>query len=150
MICFGKTTMLASNDMLRLSCDFSIAYEHSDDEPIAFGTPAYWDDAIWTYCNSGYQVFGVYWKKCRTKNAVALQNAKRFGACWGGQRDARRRRWISERAGCTSVSQKKMLADCWIVMLQSVSSYPRKEQAKWITCGTCLYRSNPRSRIPIG
>ena len=80
MICFGKTTMLASNNMLRLSCDFSIAYEHSDDEPIAFGTPAYWDDAIWTYCNSGYQVFGVYWKKMSHEKCSRITEHKKV---WG-------------------------------------------------------------------
>lgn len=63
MIYFDKTVMkFIAQDALRLSCKFRIEYLHSDDEPIAFGTPAYWDTAISECCSSTHRVLGIYWK----------------------------------------------------------------------------------------
>ena len=66
--------------MLRLSCSFGIEYIHSDNEPIAFGTPSYWDVAIGKYCNSSYCVYGFYWKTLPRNRCNRITDYKQI---WG-------------------------------------------------------------------
>ena len=80
MIFFEKTNKCISNGTLFLTCKFVVTYEHSDNEPIILGTPAYWDAAIWDYCNAGYRLFGIYGKKLPHQQCNRITDYKQV---WG-------------------------------------------------------------------